>query len=80
MARPHIEFVPTQLLPWQRGLYGGSRPDVEVRVLSIDDDNGASSLMIRYPPGWARGGPEYLDVDEEFFVLDGAIEINGLSY
>ena len=36
MARPHIEFVQSQVLPFRKGLYGGSRPDVEMRILSID--------------------------------------------
>ncbi len=80
MSRPHIEFIHQQLLPWETGLYGGARPDVQVRTLSRDDETGASSLIVRYPPGWQREGPEYLLVDEEFFVLSGSLEINGASY
>jgi hypothetical protein len=80
MARPHVEFIPAQVVPWQAGLYGGARPDVEQRVLSMDGDSGESSLMICYPAGWRRDDPEALDVDEEFLVLDGAIEIGGQHY
>jgi hypothetical protein len=80
MARPHLEFIPAQVVPWQRGLYGGARPDTETRVLSIDEAAGDATVMIRYPAGWARDGVEHLAVDEEFFVLDGAIEINGQRY
>ncbi|MSO66125.1 MAG: DUF4437 domain-containing protein [Alphaproteobacteria bacterium] len=80
MARPHIEFIQAQLLPWQRGLYGGARPEIDMRILSLDEGNGSSTLMLRYPAGWARPQPEHLTADEEFFVLDGAIEINGQVY
>jgi len=80
MARPHVDFIPAQVVPWQAGLYGGARPDVAQRVLSMDDDSGESSLMVRYPAGWHRDEPEALDVDEEFLVLDGAIEIGGQHY
>ncbi|MBM3503106.1 MAG: hypothetical protein FJX65_04455 [Alphaproteobacteria bacterium] len=80
MARPHIEFVQAQVIPWQRGLYGGSRPGTETRILSLDEDNGGTSLMIRYPSGWSRIGTEHLAVDEEFLVLDGSIEIDGQVY
>ncbi len=78
--RPHIEFIQSQVLPFNKGLYGGARPDVDVRILSIDNEHGDSSTMIRYPKGWERTEPEYLSVDEEFFVLEGAIMINGIAY
>ena len=80
MARPHIEFIQSQVLPFQTGLYGGARPEVEMRILSIDEEHGDASTMLRYPAGWARTEPEYLSEDEEFFVLEGALEINGRQY
>ena len=80
MARPHIEFIHEQVLPWSEGLNGRSRPGVSVRRLSADDETGGSSLVIRYPPGWQRMGPEHLTTDEEFIVLSGSLEINGRTY
>ena len=80
MTRPHTEFIAAQVIPWQRGLYGGARADVEQRTLSLDHESGASSLMIRYPPGWTRDEPEHLDVAEELLVLDGAVTISGQRY
>jgi hypothetical protein len=80
LSRPFIEFVQAQALPWTAGLYGGGRPGVEVRVLSMDADTGASSVLLRYPPGYARDGPEHLDVDEELFVLDGDLTLNDVLY
>ena len=80
MTRPHIEFIPSQVIPWTEGLYGGSRPDVRVRVLSMDDDTGASSLVIQYPPGWGQDGVGAIDADEELFVLEGSLDIAGVTY
>ena len=62
MARPHTEFIQVQALPWQRGLYGGARDDVESKVLSLDDETGASTAMVRYPAGWTRPESEILRV------------------
>src|SRR5438067_1465332 len=78
--RPHIEFIHEQLLPWTEGIYGGGRAGVQVRTLSLDPETGASSLVVRYPPGWGREGPEHVVTDEEFLVLRGGLEINGVLY
>ncbi|MSO65762.1 MAG: DUF4437 domain-containing protein [Alphaproteobacteria bacterium] len=80
MARPHIEFLQAQALPWQKGLYGAGRTDVESKILSLDAETKASTGIVRYPAGWRRPMSEYLTVDEELFVLDGALDINGRSY
>ena len=40
MTRPHIEFIQSQVLPWEHGLYGGGWRDVEMKVLSKDDKSG----------------------------------------
>lgn len=80
MARPHIDFLQSQALPWRHGLYGGGRPDVETKILSFDKENGDSSLLVRYPTGWSQAEPGHLLADEELFVLDGALEINGIAY
>lgn len=80
MSRPHIEFIHEQVLPWSEGLYGGGRPEVSVRTLSLDGETGASSVVVRYPPGWRRTEPEHVTSDEEFLVLRGSVEINGIEY
>ena len=80
MARPRIEFIQSQVLPFRSGLYGGARPEVDMRILSMDEEAGDASTMLRYPPGYRRAAPEYLSADEEFFVLEGALEINGHLY
>lgn len=80
MARPHIESIQAQLMPWIATGADDPRPGIEVRTLSEDDKTGASSSMLRYPAGWSREGPEVVLADEEFFVLDGEIEIAGETY
>lgn len=78
--RDHVEFVQSQLLPWQRIGSGLARPDAEYKMLSRDADTGACSALMRYPPGWSREGPEHIRADEEFFVLDGSLEMDGEIY
>lgn len=80
MARPHIDFIQAQHLPWQHGLIEGCRPGLAVKLLSRDDETGAISCLVRYPAGYSRSGPEWLDADEEFWVVDGAIEVDGRHY
>lgn len=80
MARPWIEFLYAQKLPWTDGLYGGARNDVQSKTLSIDDSAGDSSVLIKYPAGWQRADAEVLTAEEEFYILDGDLEINGKTY
>jgi hypothetical protein len=80
MARPHILFVQAPDLPWEQGLYSGARPEVESKILSIDEKRTDATVIVRYPPGWRRDEPEHLTAHEEFLVLEGALEINGNRY
>jgi len=80
MSRPFIEFVQVQALPWRSGIPGQVRRKVETRVLSVDADTGASSVLVRYPPGWEQNDPQCLDSDEEFFVLGGELSIGKSVY
>lgn len=81
MARPHIEFVQAQALDWGRGLPSGSaRPDVGCKTLSLDDETGAATCVVRYPAGWSDPNVGYLTTDEEFYVLEGSLTINGIDY
>jgi hypothetical protein len=80
MARPWIEFVQSQNLPWVSGDLWGCRPGVEFKVLSLDADQGASSLLVRYPPGWRLERAGALSADEEFLVLDGTLSLGQQRY
>ena len=81
MARPLIEYIYAQCLPWQTGLAPlGIRRELSAKVLSYDPDLCESSLIVRYPAGWAKTKPEALSAEEEMYVLDGEITINGRTY
>ncbi len=80
MARAHLEFIQAQVLPWITLPETAARPGVGCKVLSKDADSGAVSVLLQYPAGFAIDGAHYLDNDEEFFVLDGAIEIGERTY
>lgn len=80
MARPHIMFVQSQMIPWSAGCHGQLHPDVQSKMLSMDDVDGSATSIIRYPAGWDRQGRHALSVHEEFLVLDGEIHINGRLY
>lgn len=80
MTRPHTMFIQAQCLPWANGLYATGRDDVQSKILSIDDAGTDSSCIVKYPAGWQRNEPEHMLAHEEFFVLDGAITINGQRF
>lgn len=78
MGRPHTEFIAAQRLPWEK-VPGDARADCQAKILSIDPERGDCSLLVRYPAGWRRGA-EVLGCDEELFVLDGDLTIDGHPY
>jgi hypothetical protein len=80
MTRPHIEFIQAQLIPWRRIGQEAARPDAEYKFLSRDSETGACSTLIRYPAGWRRDGANAIEAAEEFYVLDGCLEIDGTRY
>jgi hypothetical protein len=80
LDRAHTEFIQAQRLPWRRLPPGAARPDAEYKYLSRDAADGACTCLIRYPAGWSREADEALAAAEEFYVLDGALEIDGLRF
>jgi Domain of unknown function (DUF4437) len=83
MGRPFIEFIQSQAVGWAEGVYGQPVPGVRSKLLSLDEETGASSMLVRYPPGYSAGSaeqPYHLRVDEEFFVLEGGLTLDGRRY
>ena len=80
MPRPHCMFIQAQDVPWTKGFPGGGWTDLDVKVLSLDEDTGACSTIVRYPAGWERNGNRYLNCHEEFLVLDGTLVVNSVEY
>ena len=80
MVRPHIEFVQCQALAWHDLPETATRPFVQAKRLSRDLESFATTTILRHPKGWAFEQKHYLDGDEEFFVLEGALTINDVTY
>lgn len=80
MARAHTEFIHEQVVAWSDGSASIERPGTQARLLSVDDETGALTAVVRYPRGWERPGAETLPMDEEFFVLDGSLIVNGVTH
>lgn len=80
MSRPWIEYVQSQNLPWLADDLWGVRPGVSCKILSLDPQDGAASLLVRYPPGWRLAEDDALSADEEFLVLHGSLSIGAQSY
>ncbi len=74
MGRAHVEFIQAQVLPWQAAPASLNRPGVEAKILSQDSVSGACTAILRYPSGF-QGDAGFLTADEEFFVIDGGLEI-----
>lgn len=78
MARPHTFFLQAQAVPW-RARKLAERPGLRVKLLSIDKETGALTAILRYPPGFRWQGPASSRADEELFVLDGTLQVNGTA-
>lgn len=72
MARPHIEFVHAQCVGWSLRADGA-----EEKVLNADPMSDEATLIVRYPPAYSAPANTPREGAEEFFVLDGAIVIDG---
>lgn len=80
MAREHLMFIMAQDVPWEDGLYSGARSDLRSKILSIDEQDTDSTLVIDYPAGWSRTEPHHLTAHEEFLVLEGEVIVDGQVY
>ena len=79
MVRPHIDFLQSQLLPWQASRWA-HLPGCQTKILSRDPDTGAMSLLVRFPAGWALSESGFLAAGEELFVIDGALDLDGRRF
>jgi hypothetical protein len=58
-----------------------SQPGVAGAPLSYDArGTRAVTVIFRFPADWTMTRPHYVNSDQEFLVLDGELEINGLRY
>lgn len=77
VSREHIEFIQSQVLPWQSCPF---QYDVQYKELSVDEETQATSGVFKYKKNWIEEEAYWLASEEEFFVLKGEIEINKIRY
>ena len=75
MPRPHTEFIQSQSLPWQPWGPRSDSAEVEARLLSQDPDSGATTALVRYPPGFEA--TESFHWAEEWLILTGNMTVSG---
>jgi hypothetical protein len=80
MPRPHILFVQAQALPWGSRGFGDLGVQVDVKVLSRDDETGAVTEIMRLAPGSSVKAPIHFPCVAEFYVLDGAMSVGTRTY
>lgn len=72
MARPYVEFIQSQRLPWVAA--PAAFPGAQCKWLSEDPDGGACTLLLRWPRG-VHALPPALAADWELFVLRGVLRL-----
>ena len=81
LGRPHTDFIQSQLAPSRVLGATNSQPGVTGTPLSYDaKGTRAVTVVFRFPANWSMTRPHYVNSDQEFFVLDGELEINGERY
>jgi hypothetical protein len=81
MSRDHTMFIQAQDLPWRHEADLAGFEGLEVKSLSEAARDGARTCLVRIPAGWsaaARSG--WLDVLDEFYVLDGDLTLSDQLY
>lgn len=81
LGRPHTDFVQSQLAPGRVLGDNNSQPGVEGIALSYDaKGTRAVTVIFKYPKGWKMPRRHYVNSDQEFYVLDGSLEFDGVVY
>ena len=44
---------------------------LEIKILSVDDETGASTILVKAPPGWKTEAPELHSVLQEGYIIEG---------
>lgn len=78
MPRPHVDFVQSQRLPWDSTVTGRLLgTELLGKVLSVDPADGACSELVVIPPDLELPTPGSVDRDQELFVIEGEIAVDG---
>ena len=76
MARPHIEPFVDRDVPFKKMTLPGFPRGMQYKVLSLDTDDGACSLTVRFEPGYKQP-PGMSYTEYELFIMSGAITVGG---
>jgi len=68
------------MMEWELSGENSFRPKTNLKILSQDEKSGAQTSIIRYPSEWCTDNKQYLDFDEEFYILSGDFNINNQKY
>ena len=77
MSRPVVMGINLDEVDWEpaESLWSETGEAVPtgllVKILSVDDETGASTVLVKAPPGWTTDAPEVHSVLQEGFILEG---------
>lgn len=74
--RPHVELIHEGDYVWHGAELVGGEGRASERRLSVDEEDGSSSLRVGFHTGWGRG-PGVHHADTEFYVLEGSMTYGG---
>ncbi|MFI6817543.1 DUF4437 domain-containing protein [Nonomuraea sp. NPDC050328] len=74
--RPHVELIQEDDYVWHGAELVGGEGRASERRLSVDEEDGSSSLRIDFHTGWGRG-PGVHHADTEYYVLEGSMTYGG---
>ncbi|MFI6540084.1 DUF4437 domain-containing protein [Nonomuraea sp. NPDC050547] len=74
--RPHVEVIQEDDYIWHAAELVGGEGRASERRLSVDEEDGSSSLRVDFHTGWGRG-PGVHHADSEFYVLEGSMTYGG---
>jgi hypothetical protein len=76
VVRPHVELIQEDDYVWHGAELVGGEGRASERRLSVDEEDGSSSLRVDFHTDWGRG-PGVHHADTEYYVLDGAMTYGG---
>ena len=77
--RPHVELIQEDDYVWHGAELPGSEGRASERRLSVDEEDGSSSLRVDFHTDWGRG-PGIHHANTEYHVLEGSMTYGGQTY
>ena len=74
--RPHVELIQEDDYVWHGAELPGGEGRASERRLSVDEEDGSSSLRVDFHTDWGRG-PGIHHANTEYYVLEGEIDYGG---